>query len=158
MSLEREVLADQSEARQESLCAIRIKEATHAPKEVPLGDSAFAFKRRLMASFGTVVHPSTGFDENLFDIYQFGDLGFRSRVTAQLIGDFRRGASGQAASTRFKKRFAAALSRGFCSRRSSSATCWSTASHSRQGSPRNVTNTSSRCHVLPGVRRAAFMR
>jgi hypothetical protein len=57
MSLEREVLADQSEARQESLCAIRIKEATHAPEEVPLGDPAFAFKRRLMASFGGVVHP-----------------------------------------------------------------------------------------------------
>jgi hypothetical protein len=51
MSLEREVLADQSEARQESLRAIRITEATHAPKEVPFGDPAFAFKRRLMAIF-----------------------------------------------------------------------------------------------------------
>jgi hypothetical protein len=35
-----------------------------------------------MASFGTVVHASTAFDKNVFDVYQFGDFGFRGRVTA----------------------------------------------------------------------------
>jgi len=59
MSLEREVLADRSESRQESLRAIRIAEASHP---------ALAFTRRLMAIFGAVVQPCTGFDENVFDV------------------------------------------------------------------------------------------
>jgi hypothetical protein len=78
MSLEREVLANRSEARQEGLCAIRIAEATHP---------ALAFTRRLMAIFGAVVHTRTGFDEDVFDVCQFGDFGLRGRITAQLIGD-----------------------------------------------------------------------
>src|SRR5471032_3548747 len=41
---------------------------------------------------------------------------------------------------------------------SSWAPCSSTARHNRYGSPRSVTNISSRCHVLPGLRRAAFTR
>src|SRR5258707_15423704 len=41
---------------------------------------------------------------------------------------------------------------------SSSAPCSSTARHNRYGSPRSVINISSRCHVLPGLRRAALAR
>ena len=78
MSLEREVLANRSEARQKRLRAIRIAEATHP---------TLAVTRRLMAIFGTVVHPCTGFDEDVFDVCQFGDFGLRGRITAQLIGD-----------------------------------------------------------------------
>ncbi len=40
-----------------------------------------------MAIFGTVVHPCTGFDEDVFDVCQIGNFGFRSRIAAQLIGD-----------------------------------------------------------------------
>ena len=46
MPLEREVLADRTEARQERLGTVGIAEATHA---------ALAFTRRLMAIFGTIV-------------------------------------------------------------------------------------------------------
>ena len=76
MSLEREVLANRSEARQERLCSIRIAKTTHP-----------ALARRLMAIFGTVVHPCTGFDEDVLDVCQFGNFGLRGRITAQLTGD-----------------------------------------------------------------------
>jgi hypothetical protein len=57
VSLEREVLLYRTEARQESLRACRIAEATHA---------SLAFARRLMTSvFGPVIDPRAGFDEQL---------------------------------------------------------------------------------------------
>jgi len=60
------------------LSAFRVAEATHP---------ALAFSRRLMAIFGTVVDPSTGFDENVSDVCQFGNFCLRRRVAAQPVGD-----------------------------------------------------------------------
>ena len=58
MAHEREVLPYRTEARQESLGALRHPEAAHA---------ALAFTRGLMAVFRTVVEPGTGFDEDVLD-------------------------------------------------------------------------------------------
>ncbi|CAB3809440.1 hypothetical protein LMG28688_06993 [Paraburkholderia caffeinitolerans] len=77
MSLEREVLPDRTEARKESLRALTIAEATHA---------SLAFARRLMTVFGPVVQPRTGFDECVPDVGELGNLGFRRRIAAQLVG------------------------------------------------------------------------
>ena len=77
MSLEREVLADQTKARQESLRAFRIAEAPHA---------SLAFAGWLMTVFGPVIDPRAGFNEDVPDVNQFRNLGFRRRIAAQLIG------------------------------------------------------------------------
>jgi hypothetical protein len=66
MSLERKVLPDRDEARQEHLGAFRIAKATHA---------ALAFAGRLMTVFGPVIQPSAGPDEDMLDIFEFGNLG-----------------------------------------------------------------------------------
>lgn len=78
MSLEREVLPDQAEARQERLSPFGLAETTHAP---------LTFTRRLMAIRGPIVHASCSLDEHVFDVRQFGDVGLRCRIAAQLIGD-----------------------------------------------------------------------
>ena len=77
MSLERKVLPDRAEARQEHLGAFRIAKTTHA---------ALALSRRLMAVFSTLVDPGTGFDEDVLDVCQFGDLSFCRRIATQLVG------------------------------------------------------------------------
>ena len=48
-----------SEARQERLCAFRIAETTHTP---------LGFTRGLMTVFGSVVHSSAGFDEDVLHV------------------------------------------------------------------------------------------
>ena len=78
MTLEREVLPDRAEARHEGLSPVRLAEAVH---------SSLTFARRLMAILGPIVHASCGLDEHVFDVRQFGDIGFRCRVAAKLIGD-----------------------------------------------------------------------
>jgi len=40
-----------------------------------------------MALLGPIIHASCGLDEHVFDVRQFGDIGFRCRVAAKLIGD-----------------------------------------------------------------------
>jgi hypothetical protein len=72
MSFDREVLPDQAEARQESLSAIGIAEASHAP---------LAFTRGLMTIFGPVVYPGTGLDEDVFDGGELGYFGLRWGAT-----------------------------------------------------------------------------
>src|SRR4051794_31396365 len=148
MPLEREVLPDRPEAREKFLCAFRVAKAAHTP---------FAFAGRLVAVLCAVVQSGGRFDEHVLHVRKFGDLRLCRRIAAQLIGDDLARYRARR-STRLKKRLAAALSRRFCSKMSSSAPCWSTARHSRCGSPRSVTNISSRCQVLPGLRRAAFTR
>jgi len=102
MSLQCEVLPDRSEARQERLRALRIAEAAHA---------SLAFSRRLVTVFGSVIDPRAGFDEDVPDVSQFGNFGFRRRIAAQLVGHD--------------------LARRVCSRILSLAPCWSTARHNR---------------------------
>lgn len=78
MPLEREVLPDRPEARQEGLGARGQTETSHA---------ALAFPRGLVAVFGTVVHAGTGLDEHVLHTRQLRELRFGGRVTAQLVGD-----------------------------------------------------------------------
>lgn len=122
MALQREVLPDRPEVRQEDLRTPRIAEATHATLPLTCG---------LVTVFGSVIQPSAGFDEDMFDVRQLGDLGFRGGIATQLAVTILRGTSGHAARSRLKNRLAAALSRRFCSKTSSSAPCWSTARHNR---------------------------
>jgi hypothetical protein len=77
MSLERKVLPDRAEARQEHLGAFRIAKATHA---------ALAFTGRLMTVFGPVVQPSAGPDEDMLDVFEFGNLGLCCWIATRLIG------------------------------------------------------------------------
>ncbi len=89
MSLEGKVLSDRAEVRQESLSALGQAEAPHTP---------FAFPGWLMTILGAVVDAGTGFDEDVFDVCQFGNFGLRGRIAAQLIGDnpsWRVGTGGQ---------------------------------------------------------------
>ncbi|EIM93615.1 hypothetical protein WQE_48463 [Paraburkholderia hospita] len=48
-------------------------EATHA---------SLAFARRLMTVFRPVIDPRAGFDEDVFDVRQCGNPGFRGRIAA----------------------------------------------------------------------------
>jgi hypothetical protein len=77
-SLEREVLPNGTKARQESLSEFALAKPTHAP---------LAFTCRLATVLGPIVHASGGFDEHMSDVCQFGDVGLRGRVAAQLISD-----------------------------------------------------------------------
>jgi len=77
MSLEREVLPNWTEARQESLRAFRNSEATHP---------TLAFARGLMAIFGSIVLPCTSFYEDVLDVGQFGHLGLCRRIATELVG------------------------------------------------------------------------
>src|SRR5579864_9321133 len=77
MAVQCEVLPDQSEARRESLRAFGIAEATHA---------SLALARRLMTVFSPVIDPRAGIDEDVLHVSQFGNLGFRRRIAAQLVG------------------------------------------------------------------------
>src|SRR5258707_7158628 len=78
MSLEREVLPDRSEARQEHQRTFRVAEAAHA---------ALPFSRGLMTVFGSVVQPGAGFNEDVLDVCQLCDLGSRGGIATQLVGD-----------------------------------------------------------------------
>ena len=150
MPLQCEMLPDlyRPEAREKLLCAFRVAKAAHA---------TLAFARRLMAVLDPVVQPGGRFYEHVLHVRKFRDFGLCGRITAQLIGDDLARYRARAQHT-LEETFGCGFSRRFCSRISSSAPCSSTARHSRYGSPRSVTNISSRCHVLPGLRRAAFTR
>src|SRR6266403_2987 len=78
MPLEREVLPDQSEARQECLRALRITKAAHA---------TLAFACRLVAVFSSVVPSGCRFDKHVLYARQLWNLSFGRRIAAQLIGD-----------------------------------------------------------------------
>lgn len=78
MPLERDVLPDRSEARQECLRALRVTKATHTP---------LGFASGLVAVLSPVVQPGCRFDEHVLHDYQLRNLGLRRRVAAQLIGD-----------------------------------------------------------------------
>lgn len=147
MPLQGDVLPDRPEAGEKFLCAFRIAKASH---------TTLAFARRLVDVLRPVVQPGGRFYEHVLDVRQLGNFGLCGRITAQLIRDdlARHWAGSQRT---LKKRWGVALSHRFCSRMSSAAPCSSTARHSRYGSPRSVTNISSRCHVLPGLRRALFI-
>jgi GAF domain-containing protein len=77
MPLEREVLPDQSEARQECLRALRVTKAAHA---------TLAFACRL-AVFSSVVQSGCRFDKHVPYARQLWNLSFGRRIAAQLIGD-----------------------------------------------------------------------
>src|SRR3979490_821301 len=85
MPLEREVLPDRPEAREKFLCAFRVAKATHAPKEVPLGDATLAFARWLVAVLCAVVQSGGRFDEHVLHVRKFRDLRFYRGKIAQLI-------------------------------------------------------------------------
>jgi hypothetical protein len=91
MSGQREVLPDWAEAREKRLSATRIAKAAHAPKEVPLGDVAFAPAGRLTAVLGTVVHACSRFDEHVLHVSELRNVSPRRRIAAQLV---TRGLSG----------------------------------------------------------------
>ncbi len=78
MPLQGEVLADQPEAREESLSACRVAKSPHA---------SLAFAGRLMAVFGAVVHAGSGLHEHVLDVGEFGNIGLGRLITAQLVGD-----------------------------------------------------------------------
>ena len=78
MPLEREMLPDQSEARQKCLCAFRVTKAAHA---------TLAFACRLVAVFSSVVQSGCRFDKHVLHARQFWNLSFGRRIAAQLIGD-----------------------------------------------------------------------
>jgi hypothetical protein len=78
MALEREVLPDRAEARQEGLRALGPSEAAHA---------ALTFMRGLMTIFGAIVHARAGFDEYVPDVGEPGDFGLCRWIAAQLVGD-----------------------------------------------------------------------
>lgn len=87
-----------------------------------------AFTRGLIAVSRAVIDARTGLDESVLHVCEIRDRRSGGRITAQRgsVTIFF-GAAGQAVSTRLKKRFAAALSRRFCSRMSGSIPCRSTA-------------------------------
>ena len=78
MTLEREVLADGTEAREESLRALGPAKTSHA---------SLAFTGGLMAVLRAVVHPSAGLHEQVADVRKLRDLGLRGRIATQLVGD-----------------------------------------------------------------------
>jgi len=139
------------EAREKFLCAFRVAKAAHCDARVSrVGWWLF------LCAVCSVGRPP--FDEPRASRSQVpGSRAFGRRIAAQLIGDDLARVPGLERSTRLKKTFGRGFGRAaFCSKMSSSAPCSSTARHSRCGSPRSVTNISSRCHVLPGLRRARF--
>ncbi|ALP67658.1 hypothetical protein AN416_34125 (plasmid) [Paraburkholderia caribensis] len=73
MSLERKVLPDRSEARQDSLGTFPATKAAH-----PM----LPFAGWLMAVIRAVVHASRCLDEDMPDVSQFGDVGLRRRIAA----------------------------------------------------------------------------
>src|ERR1700744_5224797 len=78
MPLEREMLPDRPEAREEFLCAFSVTKATRA---------TLAFASRLVAVFCAVVQSGSRFDEIVLYVRKFRDPGFCRRIAAQLIGD-----------------------------------------------------------------------
>ena len=145
MPLQCEVLPDRPEAREKFLSAFGVAKAAHA---------TLAFARRLMAVLRPGVPPGGCFYEHVLHAHQLRNFGLCDRITAQLIGDdlARHGTGAQhTLEETFGRGCVAPLL-------SSSAPCSSTARHNRYGSPRSVTNISSRRHVLTGLRRAAFTR
>ncbi len=78
MPLQGEVLADQPEAREESLSARRVAKPSHA---------SLAFAGGLMTVLGAVVRARSGLHEHALDGGELGNIGHRRRVTAQLVGD-----------------------------------------------------------------------
>ncbi|MGF6415766.1 hypothetical protein OKW35_003306 [Paraburkholderia sp. MM5477-R1] len=78
MTLEREVLPDRTEARQERLRAPGQAETTH---------TSLAFTRGLMAVLCTVVDAGGRLDEHVLHVRQLWDFGLCCGVTAQLVSD-----------------------------------------------------------------------
>lgn len=86
---------------------------------------------------------------------ELGNISLRRRIATQLVvNDLARHR------VRTQHTPEEALCRGLVAppshQTSRSPPCSLTARHNRYGSPRSVTNISSTCHVLPGLRRAAL--
>lgn len=77
-AVNREMLADRSEAGQEMPAASRRPEALHAP---------FSFPGRLMAILGPIVHPGRGVHEDMLDAGESGLFCIRGWIAAHLAGD-----------------------------------------------------------------------
>ncbi len=137
----REVLPDRTVAREEGLGALRLAESAHA---------TLAFTGWLMAVLGLIVHACGGLHKHMFDTREFWSLVLYGRVATQLIGDDLAGAARQERSTRWRKLLAAALSRRFRNRMSSSAPGSSTARYSTCGSPRRLTEVPGVARLGPG--------
>lgn len=148
MPLEGKVVAGRAEAREERLRAFLVAEAAYVP---------FAFSSGLTAVLGAVVDRALALTNACFVSANSGASGLDAAWPRNRPVTLLRGAV-QERSARWKPRLPAALSRRFCSRMSSSELCSSTVRHSSEGSPCSVTNTSSRCQVLPGLRRATLTR
>ncbi|CAG9236266.1 hypothetical protein BGLA2_700121 [Burkholderia gladioli] len=73
MPLQGEVLADQPEAREESLSTLRVAKSSHA---------SLAFAGWLMAVLGAVVHAGSCLHEPVLDVGELRDTGLCSRVAA----------------------------------------------------------------------------
>ncbi len=87
MSLESEVLPNRAEAREERLDAFAISKPTYP---------TLAFMCGLVAVLGPIVQACSGFDEHLFDVRQFRDVGLGDWSVTILRG------TGQERSTRRK--------------------------------------------------------
>ncbi|KWW39407.1 hypothetical protein ACUXAV_003756 [Cupriavidus metallidurans] len=103
-----------------------------------------------MAVLGLIVHACGGLHKHMFDTREFWSLVLYGRVATQLIGDDLAGAARQERSTRWRKLLAAALSRRFRNRMSSSAPGSSTARYSTCGSPRRLTEVPGVARLGPG--------
>jgi hypothetical protein len=107
------------------------KECPRAFRISKAAHATLTFARWLMAILSPVVEARRCFDEYVLYARQLRALCLCRRIAAQPIGN---------------------------DLASSSVPCSSTARHSIYGSPRSVTNSSSRCQVLPGSRRTTLTR
>lgn len=114
-----EVLPALTKTAQECLRAFRLAKASHLALPCP---------RRLMPVLRLVVQPRSGFHEYVLHSSELRNLRLRRDRPVTI----ERGAAAER-SARLKKRFAASLSRRFCSSSSSSVPCSSTARYSTYG-------------------------
>jgi hypothetical protein len=113
MPLEREMLPDRTEAREEFLCAFRVAKAAHA---------TLPFARRLMAVLGPVVQLGCSFDKHVLHVRKLRDFGCGRRVAAQLISDDLARNRTRTRHT-LEKAFGRSLVAPLCTRTSSSTPC-----------------------------------
>ena len=78
MPLEREMSPDRPETREKFLCTFRVAKAAHATR---------AFACRLVAVLCAVVQSGCNFDEHVFHVRKFWDLGFCRRISVRVLLD-----------------------------------------------------------------------
>jgi hypothetical protein len=146
MPLEREMLPDRSEAREKFLCAFWIAKAAHA---------TLALTCRLVAILCAVVQPSCRFDKHVLHVRKFRDLGFCRRIAMQLIGDDLARYRARTQHT-LEEAFGSGFVAPLLQQDVEFGAMLVDRTPQQVWAPRSVTNISSRCHVLPGLRRTAF--